>query len=451
MSRSLGVWAIFGKLSGVPGLQETSQLSGFGPPRGAAPKRRTISTLLMVAGLLVILYPALTEAYGYVVQTRLSREWDKELARQEQLAAAAGVAQREKIGSAAVTSEDAVLNEAAGSVKTTAPLEFPATKIKIPKIGVEQVVLDDVGPEFLKNGPGHYRGTPNPGERGTVGIAGHRVTYTHPFNRLDELHAGDPIILETLDNIFEYRVVRSETLEPDDLSALAPKKDGRARLTLTTCTPKYSARFRLDVQASLVKTTPRNRPTIFNRFVTNIVPKTPDELPQGVVELALKGAREDAAVNPRDAEARVRLGALYRKIGRYDDALTQLRLAAKLDENNARAYFETGLTYKRMRNIDPAISAFIKAANIDPGLEEAHYRLGELYLYSDRPARATDALLRALALNPLSGDTHFLLGKAFERLGETERAREAYANSLRYIPDLLEAKTALRRLDKPVD
>ena len=40
-------------------------------------------------------------------------------------------------------------------------------------------------------------GTPLPGEVGNVGIAGHRTTYGRPFNRMDELRAGDVVFLDT--------------------------------------------------------------------------------------------------------------------------------------------------------------------------------------------------------------------------------------------------------------
>ena len=49
------------------------------------------------------------------------------------------------------------------------------------------------GPSDLRKGPGHYPATPLPGERGTVGIAGHRTTYGAPFRRLNGVKRGDRI------------------------------------------------------------------------------------------------------------------------------------------------------------------------------------------------------------------------------------------------------------------
>ena len=422
------------------------QLAGPGRPQQVSKNRRLISTLLMLTGLIVIGYPSLTEAYGYFAQYQLNQSWESELARQEQLAASVETEQIARLGNRAITSEDAVLEQALKSVGDADSTAWPATKIKIPKIGVEQVVLDSVDSVTLKNGPGHYRGTTNPGKRGTIGIAGHRVTYTHPFNRIDELEPGDAILLETLDSIYEYRVVRSDVLDPEDLSALLPKKDDRARLTLTTCTPKYSAKFRLDVQASLVKVTRRRQPTILRRFVKNIIPETPDSAPQNAIDLWVQRARENVAVRPNDAGARIELGMVYRRIGRHEDAVTQLEKAARIDPTNATAFYQIASVYDKTKDVDSAIEAAEQSVYLEPGFEAAHYLLGTLYLETNDAERAVRSLSKALDLNSLSGDTHFLIGRAYEELGDLDLAEEAYEKAVRYIPDFLEAKAALRRL-----
>ena len=272
------------------------------------------------------------------------------------------------------------------------------------------------------------------------------MTYTHPFNRLDELDPGDVIILETLDSIYEYRVVRSDVLDPEDLSALMPKKDDRARLTLTTCTPKYSAKFRLDVQASLAKVTQRRQPTILRRIVKNIVPETPSDTPQNAIDLWIQRAREEVAVRPNDATARIELGMVYRRIGRYDDAMTELEKATQIDPTEATAYYQLASVHRRANDMDSAIEAAERSVSLKPGFEAAHYLLGVLYLETGGAERAVQALSRALDLNPIAGDTHFLIGQAYEELGDLNRAEEAYETTIRYVPDFLEAKAALRRL-----
>ncbi len=126
----------------------------------------------------------------------------------------------------------------------------PVGVITIPRIGVDQVVVEGVGAAQLAEGPGHYPGTALPGQPGNSAIAGHRTTHGAPFNGLAELRTGDAIDVTTLQGAFTYRVARSMVVSPDDVAVLAPTTT--PQLTLTTCTPKYSAAQRLVVEARLV-------------------------------------------------------------------------------------------------------------------------------------------------------------------------------------------------------
>ncbi|MDQ4069633.1 MAG: class E sortase [Actinomycetota bacterium] len=125
-----------------------------------------------------------------------------------------------------------------------------AAVIGIPKIGLDQVVVEGVGVEDLKKGVGHYPDTKMPGEKGNSALAGHRTTYGAPFNKLDELVAGDAINVTTRAGTFRYDVTEKKVVTPDTVSVLDDTPDNR--LTLTTCHPKYSAEQRLIVIGHLV-------------------------------------------------------------------------------------------------------------------------------------------------------------------------------------------------------
>jgi sortase A len=122
--------------------------------------------------------------------------------------------------------------------------------IDIPKIGLNEIVVDGVGVEDLKKGVGHYPDTKMPGENGNAALAGHRTTYGHPFNRIDELGAGDEIMITTRAGTFRYQWMEQKIVSPDTVSVLDDTSDDR--LTLTTCNPKYSAAERLIVVAKLM-------------------------------------------------------------------------------------------------------------------------------------------------------------------------------------------------------
>jgi sortase A len=131
--------------------------------------------------------------------------------------------------------------------------------IRIPKIGLDQLVVQGVGLGDLRKGPGHYAETPLPGEQGNAAIAGHRTTYGAPFNRLGELVDGDEILVTTLKGSFTYTVGKVHVVKPSQVEVLNPTP--APTLTLTTCHPKYSAKERLIVVSNLAPGQKATAPT----------------------------------------------------------------------------------------------------------------------------------------------------------------------------------------------
>ncbi|HVL07481.1 MAG TPA: class E sortase [Acidimicrobiales bacterium] len=126
------------------------------------------------------------------------------------------------------------------------------TRIKIPALGLDTVVVEGVTPSALRAGAGHYPQTPLPCETGNVSIAGHRTTYGRPFGNVDQLKPGDTIELTTPIGGCVYQVSRDPwVVAPSEMSVIDPTAE--RSLTLTTCHPKGSAAQRLIVRATWVK------------------------------------------------------------------------------------------------------------------------------------------------------------------------------------------------------
>jgi sortase A len=134
---------------------------------------------------------------------------------------------------------------------TAAPPEgSPVGEIRIPAIGIDQVIVSGTATQDLRQGPGHYTNTPLPGQTGYAGVAGHRTTYGHPFYNLNVLKTGDPIVMTTVQGVFVYDTTGSQVVPPSDGTIL--QNQSGAWLTLTTCNPRFSASSRLVVTAKLV-------------------------------------------------------------------------------------------------------------------------------------------------------------------------------------------------------
>jgi sortase A len=127
----------------------------------------------------------------------------------------------------------------------------------IPRLGLSAVVVEGAGEHELALGPGHIVGTPIPGERGNVGLAGHRDTFFRPLRLI---RTSDVIQLILYEQEFRYHVVSTQVVDPENIGVLSPT--GRETLTLVTCYPFHfvgSAPKRFIVRADCIDCYDRER------------------------------------------------------------------------------------------------------------------------------------------------------------------------------------------------
>jgi sortase A len=127
----------------------------------------------------------------------------------------------------------------------------PIGRVKVPTIGVDSVVLQGTDAATLKKGPGHYPKTGLPGQRKTIGIAGHRTTYLAPFRDIDDVDKGDEVILEMPYGTFTYEVEKTEIVDPTQVEIV--RDVGHERVVLTACHPLYSAAQRYAIFGRLTE------------------------------------------------------------------------------------------------------------------------------------------------------------------------------------------------------
>ncbi|MEV0978689.1 class E sortase [Streptomyces sp. NPDC049915] len=101
---------------------------------------------------------------------------------------------------------------------------------------------------------------PTTGKDGNFTLAAHRDGHGAKFHNIDKLKQGDPIVFETKGKWFVYKVyaVLPETSKYNvDVLGQVPKESGKAKpghyITLTTCTPVYTSRYRYVVWGELVR------------------------------------------------------------------------------------------------------------------------------------------------------------------------------------------------------
>jgi LPXTG-site transpeptidase (sortase) family protein len=108
------------------------------------------------------------------------------------------------------------------------------TRLEIPKIQMDAIVVEGASRRELSEGPGHMKQTAQPGETGNAVITAHRDTF---FRHIYELNRGDQIKVRRSGRLFTYEVTGKKIVMPEDISVIKPTND--PQLTLITCYPTY--------------------------------------------------------------------------------------------------------------------------------------------------------------------------------------------------------------------
>ena len=142
----------------------------------------------------------------------------------------------------------------------------PFAELRIPRFGDDWrwAVVEGTDAAALELGPGHYPGTPMPGEVGNAAIAAHRAGHGDPFIDFDDLRRRDSVEITQGDTTWVYRVVREPWIVTADAHHVLDPLPGH-KLTLTTCWPKYGSSKRLIAVAELDEVVVDGRSTPVHR------------------------------------------------------------------------------------------------------------------------------------------------------------------------------------------
>ncbi|WP_207931214.1 class E sortase [Streptomyces sp. 8K308] len=220
----------------------------------ARPRRRRVAVLVGVVGELLItagLVLALFVAY--------SLWWTNVVANQE--------ASRD---SDAVRDQWAAAEDESGGDDDQPPVFDPEDGIgflHVPAMTDDVILVKEgIGLDVLNGGVAGYYDTPVESampwdEEGNFSLAAHRDGHGAKFHGIDQIEEGDPIVFESSDTWYIYRAfaILPETSRYNTavLNAI-PEESGATEagryITLTTCTPVYTSRYRYVVWGELERT-----------------------------------------------------------------------------------------------------------------------------------------------------------------------------------------------------
>jgi LPXTG-site transpeptidase (sortase) family protein len=199
-------------------------------------RRRVLSGLLILAGLVLLSAVAVYYWQGWRAQETARRVWEATRAAlpvptiHVPTPTAPAVEVTENPGIAGGLPEQTPVPS-----EPPYPQGQPVGRIRIPAAKVDYVVFGGDDAATLKKGPGHVPGTELPGQdtyRKNCVITGHRDTH---FRGLASVRKGHTIDLESPSGTVTYRVVSREIVMPDAIRVL--KATEKPRLTLITCYP----------------------------------------------------------------------------------------------------------------------------------------------------------------------------------------------------------------------
>ncbi len=158
---------------------------------------------------------------------------------------------------------------------------------------------------------------------------------------------------------------------------------------------------------------------------------------RGRVDEAMRKYRDCLELNALYHTARLNLGRLLHRAGRFADAAEEYRRALEtvtLDLHRVASLVGLGEALLEMGQLDRAIGLFERATVVDPGWAPGWKSLGLARAVSHRPLEAEAAFRRALDLDPDAADVRTNLGFALLEQGQPDEAEQVFRRAIAQHP-----------------
>lgn len=211
-------------------------------------KSKIVLTFLFFAGLLVALYPAISNALANVEQASIIQDYEEQVQEMdetnldsewEKAAAYNASISGEIIKDPFILGSGSVVPDNYNEVLSLENEKGVMGYIEIPSIQVSLPIYHGVSDAVLQKGVGHMQSTALPvGGKGTHSVlAAHRgLSSAKLFTDLNKVRIGDTFTIYVLNHKLIFQVDQILVIEPEDTKALQPI-EGEEYVTLLTCTP----------------------------------------------------------------------------------------------------------------------------------------------------------------------------------------------------------------------
>jgi sortase A len=179
--------------------------------------QKVIPFVLIALGIILVCWPMGQKAFGWMAQRQLRQQWT-------------------------ASERNVVLPISSGKpASSTNKSPWTPTRIVIPDLHIDAVVINGFDETALRRGPAHDPNSALPGQIGNCVIAAHRNVYGSWFANIDQLQAESLVQLITPDATYNYHAVSISRISENDRSVLNAPENKGSSLTLITCTLPHSS------------------------------------------------------------------------------------------------------------------------------------------------------------------------------------------------------------------
>ena len=140
------------------------------------------------------------------------------------------------------------------------------------------------------------------------------------------------------------------------------------------------------------------------------------------------------------------LGLAYDKIGRFDEAIEELKAALHLSADYVEVHNNLGVTYDKMEMHDEAEAELREAIRMNPGYLEARCNLGNIYACLGKQEEALLELEEAQRINPRYAPLHNSLGNIHALEKRESEAIKEFMMALEIDPKCVPARLNLANI-----
>ena len=144
--------------------------------------------------------------------------------------------------------------------------------------------------------------------------------------------------------------------------------------------------------------------------------------------------------------ARINLGEVYGKMGRFKEAIKQSKIALKSIPNSFKAYYNIGTANMKLGNLEKAKKAFLACLKIQPKFKNALFNLAFVYQKLDQFDKSNQYFSKFLEIQKSLPKAYALMGINYAKLNKLDHAIESFKKALELNPNIINARTLLAKI-----